>query len=413
MLLYIINFMNQAEKKGDKKEYSVELEKTEDFCILCGGKYISFHQVKAWLSTNKWKSYMDAMEKLLKHKNDSKELSAKCYLMTAKEIRDWNDTTNIYSPQIELYKYQSAVVGVCDVSTFVVQEIEKYLGSKGFETSHAEIVYGELCLYLDEQIARMHGKGAKNRCYTIPFSAFAAKMEQAVNKEKVREEFYLKEKVYEYIMRSIERVLDEFCQDECEMTVTDCGKRCAAKEAHDKLMEICDYTNFCRLLNPDKIDGWNDPISAAANFPNDKLRSEIYDLLYQSKSPEKVLGDGNGIYLETEFSKSPSGRIIPTFLDLTRGCKKEKALQRIFQNIIKNTDISHLLEGNSITVISVGSMGSLSQARITSGWQESNPEKQSGQKNNPEERISYYYKDIELISSEELRKNFNKSTLGK
>ena len=412
MLLYIINFMNQAAGKGDKKEYSVELEKTEDFCILCDGKNISFHQVKAWLSTNKWKSYTDAMDKLLQHRNDCKAFSAKCYLMTAKEIKDWNDAANPYSSQIEPYKYQSAVVGVRDVGTFIVQEIKEYLDKKGYKTSHAEIVYGELCLYLDEQIARMHEKGAKKRCYTIPFSDFSAKMKQAVNKENVREEFYLKEKVYECIMHTIERVLDAFCQDECEMTVADCGKNCAAKEAHDKLMEICDYTNFCKLLNPDKIDGWNNPISAVANFSDEKLRSEIYDLLYQSKSPEKVLGDENGIYLKSEFSKSPNGRIMPTFLDLTRGFKKEKALKGIFQNIIKNTDIIHFLEGNSITVIPGDYMGSLSQARITSGWQESNPEKENGQKNNPEESISHYYRDIELISSKELRQYFDNKNGG-
>ncbi|MDE6621727.1 MAG: hypothetical protein K2K74_14825 [Lachnospiraceae bacterium] len=407
MLLYIISFMNQAAENGDKNEYFVELEKTEDFCILCDKKYISFHQVKAWLSTNKWKSYTDAMNKLLQHRKDCKAFCAKCCLMTAKEINDWNDPANTYSAQIELYQYQSTFVGVCDVKASIVQEIEKYLNSKGYNSSDVEIVYSELCLYLDDLIAAMHNNGAKNRCHTIPFSEFAAKMEQAVHEKEARKEYYLKESVYEYIMGSIERVLEEFCQDECGMTVTDCVESCAAKKAHDKMMEICDYTNFCKLLNPDKIDGWNDPISAAANFPDEKLRNEIYDLLYQSKSPEKVSGDENSIYLESEFSMSPNGRIIPTFLDLTRGCKKEKALQRIFQNIIKNTDISHFLEGNSITAIPGNYMGSLSQARITTGWQESNPERKSGQKNSPEESINHYYRDIELISSVELREYFN------
>ncbi|MDE7322638.1 MAG: dsDNA nuclease domain-containing protein [Lachnospiraceae bacterium] len=409
MLLYIINLMNQAAADKDKREYSVELEKTEDFCILCDRKYISFHQVKAWLSTNKWRSYIDAMDKLLKHRNDCNVLNAKCYLVTAKEIKDWNDTANTYSPEIEPYKYQSNVVSVCDVGKFIVEEIKTYLNNKGHAAAHAEIVYGELCLYLDDLIAAMHKKGAKNRCYTILFSEIAGKMEEAVNKTTVREEFYLKEKVYEYIMGNIERVFGEFCQDECGMVLTDCGKKCAAKEAHDKMMEISDYTNFCKILNPSKIDGWNNALTMAANFPEDKLQSEIYELLYQSKSPKKVSGDENSIYLESKFSKSPNGRIMPTFLDLSRVNGKEEALQRKFQNIIKNTDISHLLEGNSITVIPGNYMGKLSQAKITSGWQKSNPEKGSEEKNNPEESISHYYRDIELISSEELRQYFEKN----
>ena len=93
------------------------------------------------------------------------------------------------------------------------------------------------------------------------------------------------------------------------------------------------------------------------------------------------------------------GKIIPTLLDLTSGCRgKRKALQRIFQNIIQNTDIMDILEGNSITVIPGSYNGFLSQAQITSGWKECNPEK-----------ISHYYREIELISSKELQDKFDEN----
>ncbi len=49
---------------------------------------------------------------------------------------------------------------------------------------------------------------------------------------------------------------------------------------------------------------------------------------------------------------------------------KRKALQRIFQNMIQNTDIMDILEGNSITVIPGSYNGFLSQAQITSGWKD-------------------------------------------
>ena len=57
-----------------------------------------------------------------------------------------------------------------------------------------------------------------------------------------------------------------------------------------------------------------------------------------------------------------------------------------------------ILEGNSITVIPGGYNGFLSQAQITSGWKESNPEK-----------INHYYREIELISSKELQDKFNEN----
>lgn len=67
---------------------------------------------------------------------------------------------------------------------------------------------------------------------------------------------------------------------------------------------------------------------------------------------------------------------------------------------MNNTDIIDILEGNSITVIPGGSYKkSLSQAQITSGWKDSNPEK----------KISSYYKDIELISSKELFNKFEEN----
>ena len=119
-------------------------------------------------------------------------------------------------------------------------------------------------------------------------------------------------------------------------------------------------------------------------------------MLLHSQSPEKISGDNSIIYLQSKFSNAKSGKIIPTLLDLTRGCGgKKRALQRIFQNVVNNTDILDILEGNSITVIPGSYKGTLSQAQITAGWKDSNPEK-----------ISHYYRDIDLISSKELMDEF-------
>ena len=89
MLLYVLELINQIakDKNKDIDAYSVELEKTEDFCIICDSEYKSFHQVKAYLSKDKWNSYSKAMDKLLKHRAESNNPTAKCYLTVAKEIR--------------------------------------------------------------------------------------------------------------------------------------------------------------------------------------------------------------------------------------------------------------------------------------------------------------------------------------
>ena len=140
MLLYVLELINQIakDKNKDIDAYSVELEKTEDFCIICDSEYKSFHQVKAYLSKDKWNSYSKAMDKLLKHRAESNNPTAKCYLTVAKEIKDWDDASNTYNVSVELYKRASKVVGVCDVRNEIDTEILAYLKSKGYSDKAEE-----------------------------------------------------------------------------------------------------------------------------------------------------------------------------------------------------------------------------------------------------------------------------------
>lgn len=398
MLLHVLELINQIKTSGDKRAYAVELERIEDFSIMCNSEYRSFHQIKAYLSKNKWDNYSEAMDKLLRHRAMSSSLTAKCYLTVAKDIKDWDDAANIYKADIELYKRSSKVVGVCDVRNEINKEILEYLKVRGYPGSLSEIVYGELCLFLDDCVAKMHRQGYKKRNYVINFSEFIQTIESAIKKENVREDFYLKEKIYDYVMENIEKALDNLCQDECNISLDECDKVCAAKCGYEKIMEITDYGKFCKLLNPGKIDGWEKELSLVENFSADKMRDEIYELLFQSDTPEKVMGDNYGLYLQTKHSQAPKKQVMPTFLDLTRGSRKEQALQHIFQNIINNTDIIDILAGNSITVIPGNYSGYLSQAQITAGWKNSSPNK-----------VGRYYRDIELISVQELREKFKQN----
>lgn len=398
MLLHVLELINQIETNNDKGIYAVELERIEDFSIICDSKYKSFHQVKAYLSTNKWNRYIEAMDKLLKHRNESSNPTAKCYLTVAREIEDWDDEANTYNASIELYKRESKVVGVCEVRDEINAEILVYLKNNGYSDEAVEAVYAELCLFLDDSIAKLHRQASNKRKYTIEFSDIIEIIQSAIGKEDVRKEFYLKEKIYEYVMENMEKALNNLCQDECSTSLENCDKVCAAKCGYEKIMEIVDYTRFCKLLNPSKIEDWDKELTLVENFPIEKIQNEIYELLYLSATPEKVTGDNCGLYLQSKYSQAPSKQIIPTFLDLTRGARKEQALQRIFQSIIKNTDIIDILEGNSITVIPGSYSGTLSQAQITSGWKKSSPHKVGG-----------YYRDIELISVQELKEKFEQN----
>ena len=85
------------------------------------------------------------------------------FLTVAKEIKDWEDASNTYNASIELYRRASKVVGVCDVRNEINTEILTYLRNKGYSDKVEEVVYGELCLFLDDSIARMHKQALKKK----------------------------------------------------------------------------------------------------------------------------------------------------------------------------------------------------------------------------------------------------------
>lgn len=287
MLLYVLELINQIvkDKNKDIDAYSVELEKTEDFCIICDSEYKSFHQVKAYLSKDKWNSYSKAMDKLLKHRAESNNPTAKCYLTVAKEIKDWDDASNTYNVSVELYKRASKVVGVCDVRNEINTEILAYLKSKGYSDKAEEVVYGELCLFLDDSIARMHKQDSKKRKYIIKFSDIVGIMESAIDKEDVRKEYFLKEKIYEYVMQNIEKALNNLCQDECDTSLENCNRICAAKCGYEKMTEIVDYGQFCKLLNPSKVDEWD---KAVMNDFDEMVKQKIDGIRKQKQNVEML-----------------------------------------------------------------------------------------------------------------------------
>ena len=131
-------------------------------------------------------------------------------------------------------------------------------------------------MFLDERIATLHRQKSKERDYTIDFADIIEVIEAAVEKDNVRNEFYLKEKIYEYIVENIEQSLNDLCKDECSSSLEICNEECAAKNGYEKIMKIVDYGKFCKILNPGKIKDWDNELALVNNFPSDKIQSEIY-----------------------------------------------------------------------------------------------------------------------------------------
>ena len=395
MLLYVLIKLNEILPMGRIQEYSIELEKREDFVIVCNGRSESFHQVKATLSKSKWSSHSVALGKLLAHKNISGNTTAKCEYIVAKEVTDWSDSTNPYRSQVTLFKYSGNTVGVCDVRDYIIKEIIKYNTQVDHPTGHEEVIYGELCLYIDEKVAKMHRQGARNREYKVSFQEFTDTIEEAIRKQRAREEYYLKEQVYDRTILAFKTSLENLCSTKCSKLLSDCDINCAAKVAYDSILRLPDLKKYCRIINPSTLKGWENPLQLIENLPKDKIEDAIFDLFYASETPEKVEVDDSSIYLSTKHCKAANRCVVPTILTLTRHNNGERSLEVAFQNIKNNTDILDILEGNGITVLAGNWNGIISQASINKSWAYLS-----------DDNINDFYKGIEIISVNDLKSLF-------
>lgn len=392
-LLHILIKMNDLFGQNLLSGYFVELEKREDFVIINNDQPESFNQVKATLSKSKWSSHASALDKLLQHRNDS-DPTAKCSFIAANEISDWNASGNSYKSSISIFTYSGKNVGVCDVKGYILNEINKYIVAAKYVNADIEVIYGELCVFLEQKIAVMHEQGTKNREYKIAFLDFEKIINDAVGKQRARDEYYLKEKVYEYVTGQLQGALESICTHKCGRALLDCETLCAAKSAYQNILGLPDLIRYCKVINPNRLDGWNNYLQLVTYLPKDKIEKDILSLFEASKTPDKVGADDSTVFLFSRLCNSEY--IVPTLLDLSTYFQYgQSSLQETFQNIKDNTDITNFLDGKAITAIPGGYEGFLTQIEITSKWSEYS-----------RTRIDRVSKGIEIISVKEILDKF-------
>lgn len=397
MLLYVLQLINSL-PANEISSYQVELEAREDFIIVKNGMPQSLHQVKAYLSTDKWISYSEAMDKLISHRNNSGNPVAKCFLMVAKEISDWTDSSNSYKAAVYLYKYSGQVVGITDVKNLLNTEIDKYLKKIAADTSKQEIVYGSLCIFLEDEIAKMHRQGIKKRVYTINFEGIIKNIETSLKASTIREEYHLKERVFDYVVEQIKRACEKCCVNSCTGAFNSCVSPCAAKEAYGNILILNDLVKYCKIIVPNRKDGWDDPLTLTSCINEENMYQNVFLVFKESNTPSLVTGNNNAVSLRSKFCTAKNQTIIPTLLDLSTDYlsrNRNYSLQETLQDIKDNIEILEDLDGNAITAVPGNYSGQFTQAQITSSWAQI-------EKNT----IGEIYKGIEIISQKELLDKF-------
>jgi hypothetical protein len=222
---------------------------------------------------------------------------------------------------------------------------------------------------------------------------------ESLTRQKARQEYYIKEKVFEYVTQTLENSLSNICQNKCGNTLSDCEVPCAAKNAYLNIITLPNLLKYCKIINPDKINGWENDLSYVAYMPVDKIERAIYSVFLESNTPEKVGENGEAVYLHTSHCQAENKFIIPTLLDLSSCCSYGiNSLQNTFKNIKSNIEILDVLEGSGITAIPGYWDGKLSQADITTIWINAT----EGETDN----INNFYRGIEIISVSELIEMF-------
>ena len=400
MLLCTIEKINALiSNGGDLVNYDVELENKEDYAFKESGSYIAFYQVKASISKNKWAQYDDALKKLLDHRNDAGNLSAKCYFVVAREFTDWTDTSNPYQSLVELYRYHKRIVDVKEVKKNIIAEIEKLLSNSGYSAINLEAIYGELCIFLDDRIAYMHKQKYKNREYTINFDKVFNIIINSVNKQSEDAEYVLKERVYEHMYQTVDSAMHDICMKKCRASFDTCAKQCAAKSAVELIMQLSNIRDYCKLINPDEQGIWDNHLQYTEHFTKNAVEEYILTVFAKSENKDLVRTVGNTVGMKSAHNPIAKGIVIPTMLRLEDRFKnREDSMQCKLQRIKDNSDNIRDLYGNSIIVDSYDCLHNtiLSQAQITSAWDKIN-----------EKSIRAVEDDIGFVSYKELLKKFD------
>lgn len=351
-VLISINQLNNDNIRIDNSFY-VEIEKTEDFVIYKNNIQSSFNQVKAWLSTNKVSSYMKPLEKLIHHKNSSSNPTAICNLCVANDIMDWEEPVNIYSSSVNLYKYDNKIISVTEVKCYILNEIDKYIAFNNLNLKYRGNIYLNLCALIDEKVAKMHSQNSAIRSYRIQFSDFIECIDESLNDIINLELAKQKENVYDYIVGRMYQYINEFCEEYCQSYGENCkeatGIPCAVKLEYDLLLNI-NVWEYCKIINPDVIDGWENHFRYIECLDGTKFKDNIYTILSKISDTNVFQYDKNMSYIESSLYETENNRIIPTLLQLrfneyARVCPMQITLKKIKSN----DSVAKYIQGCAIT----------------------------------------------------------------
>lgn len=334
MLLLTLQMINKLIFANDNSfdNWGVELEKKQDFVFIKNNVVESLYQVKACLSKITVGGYEEALEKLIEDKLSNNEY-AKCVLISAENITDWNTNKNKYKDKVELYKYRDNIVSILGVIDYIKMELETLLNNIKVNTSK-EHIYLILCDFVDRKISQYHDGGKKSD-YNILFSEIVNYIKcVSIDREEI-EKLRFKEYIYKYINKKIEENTTDACE-ECEST---CKETCGVLRNYE-LTKAVVLDEYIRYINP--VASKEDAIESVFNS---NIYTDNICEVYKAVDSNIISGENNLISFSHNYG---SLKVIPTIIQInSSSVRTSKSLIKINQNeVYKSLESEFVLSGD-------------------------------------------------------------------
>lgn len=336
MLLLTLQMINKLLDTDDENfdEWAVELEKQQDFVFIKGGIVESLYQVKACLSKTTVARYEEALEKLLEDKESSNNKDAKCVLISAVNITNWDSTENNFKDEVELYKYRDEVVSLLNVIDHIKEELIKLLNKINVNTLEDHI-YLILCDFIEIKIFQYHKNGRRSN-YQILFSEIVKYIKESSIEQEEIDRLKFREEVYRCISKTIENYTNEACE-ECEDN-DKCNFECGVLK-NCELTKLVILEEYLKHIKPESDRGEVIENAIDKNIYIDNI-CEVYKVV----STNAINKENNVISFN--YNKG-NLKIIPTLLRINKECRISKTLYKINQNeAFKNIDKEFILTGD-------------------------------------------------------------------
>lgn len=335
MLLLTLQMINKLIFDDDNKlcNWSVELEKKQDFVFINNNVVESLYQVKACLSKITVGGYEEALEKLIEDKEHSNNEHAKCVLISAENITDWDTNKNKYKDRVDLYKYRDNIVSILSVIDYINVELEVLLNIIKVNTAKEDI-YLILCDFVDRKISQYHYEGKKSS-YNILFSEILDYIKcVSIDREEIE-----KLKFKEYIYKHINKKIEEDTMDACEECESNCKENCGILRNYELTRAVA-VDEYIRYINP--VASKEEPIESV--FNNNIYTDNICEV-YKVVDSNIISEENNLISFSHNYG---SLRIIPTIIQIkSSNVRTSNSLIKINQNeVYKGLESEFILSGD-------------------------------------------------------------------